>query len=87
MAMNDSLPVAGYRPQSDERIAAVNEHKQAEERLLRTIDSLLLRGLVDVRWASVARTHFEQGFMALNRGVFQPTRIALPEDAPALAPR
>lgn len=27
---------------------------------------------VDKRWVSIARTHFQQGFMALNRAVFQP---------------
>lgn len=26
------------------------------------------------------RTHIEQAFMAINRAVFQPQRIALPED-------
>lgn len=35
----------------------------------------------DPRWLAVAKTHFEQGFMALNRAVFQPQRISLPEDA------
>ena len=31
----------------------------------------------------IARTHFETGFMALNRAVFQPSRIDLPEDSDA----
>lgn len=34
----------------------------------------------DLRWIAVARTHFQEGFMALNRAVFQPQRIRLPED-------
>jgi len=34
----------------------------------------------DPRWLAIARTHFQEGFMALNRAVFQPTRIKLPED-------
>lgn len=34
----------------------------------------------DQRWLAVARTHFQEGFMALNRSVFQPQRIKLPED-------
>lgn len=34
----------------------------------------------DPRWIAIARSHFEQGFMALNRAVFQPQRIKLPED-------
>lgn len=34
----------------------------------------------DQRWLAIARTHINEGFMALNRAVFQPTRIKLPED-------
>lgn len=34
----------------------------------------------DQRWLAIARTHFQEGFMALNRAMFQPTRIKLPED-------
>lgn len=89
------LPVAGYQPQSPEKVALVNEFKADEERLLRKIDNLMKQrrpGTVgegnepimvpvyDLRWAAIARTHFEQGFMALNRSVFQPQRIDLPED-------
>lgn len=50
MVENQPLPVAGYTPQSDAKVALV------------------------------ARTHFQEGFMALNRAVFQPQRIKLPED-------
>lgn len=88
---NQGLPVAGYRPQSDEAVAIVNDHKQLEEILLRRLDALrdmrtkavietLERPAFDQRWLAIARTHFEEGFMALNRAVFQPTRIKLPED-------
>lgn len=35
---------------------------------------------LDPRWTAIARSHFEQGFMALNRAVFQPQRVRLPED-------
>lgn len=85
------LPVSGYKPQSAEKVALVNSFKEAEERLLRSIDMALrlddpskenpLGRLLDGRWAATARTHFEQGFMALNRAVFQPGRVTLPEDA------
>lgn len=75
------LPVAGYTSQPEGNVTIVNEHKEAEERLLRRIDDLLKRCVADPRWAAIAKSHFEQGFMALNRSVFQPERIALPEDA------
>lgn len=79
------LPVHGYQPQSDAKVALVNEFKQDEERLLRKLDGVYdttEAGMptYDRRWVAVARTHFQEGFMALNRAVFQPQRISLPED-------
>jgi len=84
----DGLPVHGYTSQSDANVALVNEHKEMEERILRRIDWLSPhfdamdgpRGGADPRWLAVARTHIEQGFMALNRAIFRPTRIKLKDD-------
>lgn len=39
----------------------------------------------DPRWLAIAKTHFEQGFMALERAVLQPQRIPFPEDGPPAA--
>ena len=88
------LPVKGYTSQSEDKVALVNRFKEIEERILRETDNLLERleahdmtaaGDVprpyDPRWIAVARTHIQEGFMALNRAVFQPQRIKLPEDA------
>ncbi|QRE77337.1 DUF7681 family protein [Methylobacterium aquaticum] len=76
------LPVAGYQPQTDDKVALVNENKALEERVLRQFDKLaqMEPGAVDGRWFAIGRTAIEQGFMALNRSVFQPSRVALPED-------
>lgn len=79
-AKHDGLPVAGYKPQSGSNVDKVNAHKRAEEGLLRVCDALKLDHNVDQRWLAVARTHFEQGFMAMNRSVFRPGRVALPGD-------
>lgn len=78
--MHESLPVAGYQPQSTERVDRVNVHKVLEERILRVIDELQSSGAGDPRWLAIARTDLEKGFMALNRAVFQPARIKLPGD-------
>lgn len=97
MAEHQGLPVAGYAPQSDAKVQLVNEFKADEERLLRKIDRLAdgLPSAIDPgsplmdrdqRWLAVARTHFQEGFMALNRSVFQPQRIKLPEDGPTEVP-
>ena len=79
MTTNTGLPVSGYRPQSDKAVAIVNENKAAEERILRKLDSLAQDPAVDRRRLAIARTNIEQGFMAMNRAVFQPARVALPE--------
>jgi hypothetical protein len=85
--------IKGYTHQGDEKLALVNANKEAEERLLRVIDRLQRDGLPvsteagavnfaipDFRWLAIAKTHFQEGFMALNRSIMQPTRISLPED-------
>lgn len=82
MTDHKGLPVAGYRQQADEAVQLVNQNKYKEERLLRLIDGLMneqtpdgMSISVDKRWLSIARTHLEEGFMALNRAIFQPQRI------------
>jgi hypothetical protein len=74
------LPVAGYRPQSETNVALVNVNKVLEEHMLRLMDELQGKD-VDWRWLQIARTHMEQGFMALNRAIFKPARITMPDDA------
>jgi hypothetical protein len=69
------LPVSGYTTQSDLAVALVNHNKVVEEQVLRLIDSLLTTQNTDARWLAVGRTHIEQGFMAINRAVFQPKRL------------
>ena len=80
MTEHKGLPVDGYRPQSDMKVATVNINKQLEEQLLRRLDELKVDPTVDGRWLAIGRTGIEQAFMAINRAVFQPSRIALPGD-------
>jgi hypothetical protein len=75
MTEKEPLPVAGYTPQSDRNIQIVNVHKKAEEAVLRMIDNISVMPEFDKRWLAIARTNIEQGFMALNRAVFQPQRL------------
>jgi cytochrome c-type biogenesis protein CcmH/NrfG len=77
---HDGLPVAGYRPQTGDAVAKVNASKEIEERILRMLDELKQDPDVDQRWLQVGRTAIEQGFMAVNRSVFKPARVQLPED-------
>lgn len=72
-------------------MAIVNANKELEERVLRVLDDLAKFPApadartsdsitIDKRWLAVGRTHVEQAFMAINRAVFQPGRVALPAD-------
>lgn len=80
MTQHTGLPVAGYKPQSDEKVQIVNGFKQDEERILRKLDELQATGNISGRWLAIGRTQLEQAFMAINRAVFQPGRVELPED-------
>lgn len=80
MSMTRGLPVHGYTDQPQDRIDQVNMNKQTEESLLRSVELLMQHQAVDPRWAAIARTHFEQGFMALNRAIFRPERVKLDGD-------
>lgn len=80
---HSGLPIPGYRPQSEDNVELITHFKRLEERLLRELDVMFdstTPHRFDNRWLALAKTHFEQGFMALNRAVFQPFRIRLPED-------
>lgn len=82
MTQHKPLPVAGYTEQPTFNVNVVNENKVLEEHVLRQIDAIQGCSEIsfDPRWLSIARTQIEQGFMALNRAVFVPQRIQLPED-------
>lgn len=74
------MPVPGYTEQSTERLDQVTSFKHLEEVVLRRLDELAKIDFVDKRWLAIGRTHIEQGFMAVNRAIFQPQRVVLPED-------
>jgi hypothetical protein len=76
----EGLPVKGYNRQSEFAIMAVNANKEMEESMLRVIDALAKDKDIDQRWLAIGRTHIEQGFMAINRAIFRPSRVALPGD-------
>lgn len=75
------LPVAGYVDQSAENVALVNTNKELEERVLRQIEALVGEARFDARMLALARTGIQDAFMWMNRAVFQPGRVKLPEDA------
>jgi len=75
------LPVSGYVDQGADKVALVNENKALEERCLRAAEAIRDTPGMDGRMAALAITGLQQSFMWLNRAVFQPSRVKLPEDA------
>lgn len=77
MSTHAGLPVSGYRPQSEDKITQVNANKRVEEEVLRILDALAADDGTDKRWLAIGRTAIEQGFMAVNRSIFKPSRVEL----------
>lgn len=76
--MSTTSPIKGYRPLDPEMVELINKNKLIEELALRQIDRhVRVHGSIEIdqRWVSIARTHLQEGFMALNRAVAQPARI------------
>ena len=80
MSVHKGLPVAGYRAQNGGavgRVNRVNKNKVIEEEVLRILDELAASDGVDKRWLAIGRNAIEQGFMAVNRSVLKPERVAI----------
>lgn len=75
--------ITGYRKLSDAEAKLINEGKALAELVgayvekLRTSNGISATEEVvpalDQRWISIGATHLQQGFMALTRGIAQPT--------------
>jgi hypothetical protein len=73
--------IPGYRDLKKETLDEVGRNKVEEEILLRRLDDMSrLPDLYDARWLAIARTHFEQAYMALNRSITKPSRLTLTGD-------
>lgn len=82
MTDHKGLPVSGYKTQSQAHVDAVNEFKRLEEQALRAVERLRESTVIaeDGRWLAIGVTDLEKGFMAINRSIFRPGRVALPGD-------
>lgn len=79
---NQHREIKGYRELSAEEIALMNECKALAEQCgamvdrLRAVDQATPRGnptVLDQRWISIGATHLQEGWMAVIRGIAQPT--------------
>jgi len=75
------LPVLGYTNQTTDKTDRVNKMKMQEEKILRMLDAMKDDPEIDQRWLATGRTDLEKAFMAINRSVFKPRRIDLPDHA------
>lgn len=82
--MSSTSQVAGYRPLEASAVELANKNKLIEELLLRQVDVMREDPSLDHRLINIAFTHFQEGFMSLNRAIFRPTRIHGPLDVEAL---
>lgn len=83
MTDHKAPPIKGYQDIPDLKLKMVNDLKESEEMVLRRIDLLEVAPedfKVDKRWLSIARTHVQQGYMAMTRALLNPQRISLPGD-------
>jgi len=72
MVDNQHQKISGYRDLSQAEIDAMNSVKAAETDLGQLWQQIVADVTVDKRWASIAKTHFEEGFSALVRSIAQP---------------
>lgn len=71
---NQHQKIKGYRDLSQEEIDAMNEAKAVAEQCGAFIEKLRAQGgTLDQRWISIGATDLQRGFMAVIRGIAQPT--------------
>ena len=70
---NQHRAIKGYRELSQEEIDKVNEVKDIGVHLDFLIQKIEDLPDIDKRWSSIAKTHFQQGLMALTRSITRPT--------------
>jgi len=67
-----SANIKGYHELSSEEVAYINELKQLAVMVGEKVDEVYNREDSDKRWASIARTDLQTGFMALIRAIAKP---------------
>lgn len=67
-----SANIKGYRDLSEAEVSLMNELKELAIVVGNVVDEVYARDESDKRWASIARTDLQTGFMALIRAVAKP---------------
>lgn len=69
---NQHRKISGYRELTQADIDLMNEIKAEGPRLQALIDKITDNANTDLRWSSIAKSHLQQGLMALTRAVAKP---------------
>lgn len=70
---NQHRQITGYRELTQPEIDAMNKIKAKAAEVGALVEELQLTPGLDQRWVALGKTQLQQGFMALTRGVAQPT--------------
>lgn len=77
---NQHKLIKGYRDLSQDEIDLMNEAKALSTQVGEFLDKVMLTApdnkpsaSIDQRWANIAKTDLQKGFMALIRSIAQPT--------------
>ena len=65
--------ITGYRQLSETEQLQINNIKEVAETVRVCVESVQATPGVDKRWAAIAATDLQKGFMALVRSIAQPT--------------
>lgn len=72
---NQHRQITGYRDLTQGEIDEMNKIKELGETVGVLVSNMAASGQssYDQRWVNIAKTHLQQGFMALTRAVTKPT--------------
>ena len=69
---NQHRKITGYRELTADEISLMNDIKKMANQVGDMVKNASEDSLADQRWVSIAKTHLQQGFMALTRAVAKP---------------
>lgn len=70
---NQHKQITGYRDLTQDEINLMNMVKGLAEKAGAELQIVANAPNVDQRWVAIAKTHLQQGFMALVRSIAKPT--------------
>jgi hypothetical protein len=69
MELKDYLEKSGLKQVNEDGLSAIDLSRRLESSFLFLISDLFENDKCDKRWASIAKTHFEEGGMAIRKAI------------------